>query len=40
MSLAIVYCPVLEREIKALLRDVPEMTHLDPMELGFHIQPH
>lgn len=39
MSLAIIYCPVLEREIKAIIRDVPEVTHLEKMEWGLHIQP-
>ena len=39
MSLAVIYCPVLEKEIKAVIRDVPEMTHLEPMEWGLHIQP-
>ncbi len=39
MSLAIIYCPVLEKEIKALAQDQPEVTHLEPMEWGLHIQP-
>jgi len=39
MSLAIIYCPVLESEIKAIIRGVPEVTHLEPMEWGLHIHP-
>ena len=39
MSLAIIYCPVLEREIEAIIRGVPEVTHLEKMEWGLHIQP-
>ncbi len=39
MSLAVIYCPVLEREIKALVKEAPEVTHLEPMEWGLHIQP-
>ena len=39
MSLAVIYCPVLEREIKALVEELPEVTHLEPMEWGLHIQP-
>jgi hypothetical protein len=39
MSLAVIYCSVLEREIKALVKEAPEVTHLEPMEWGLHIQP-
>ena len=39
MSIAVIYCPVLEKEIKALVKKVPEVTHLEPMEWGLHIQP-
>lgn len=39
MSLAVIYCPVLEREVKALAQKLPEVTHLEPMEWGLHIQP-
>jgi hypothetical protein len=39
VSLAIIYCQVLEREIKALVQHHPEVTHLEPMEWGLHIQP-
>jgi hypothetical protein len=39
MLIAVIYCPVLEKEIKALVKKVPEVTHLEPMEWGLHIQP-
>ena len=39
MSLAIIYCPVLENEIKAAVLDFPEVTHLESTEWGLHIQP-
>jgi hypothetical protein len=39
MTIAVIYCPVLEKEIKALVKKVPEVTHLEPMEWGLHIQP-
>lgn len=39
MSLGIIYCKVLEREIKAVIRNVPEVSHLEVMEWGLHIHP-
>jgi hypothetical protein len=39
MSLAVIYCPVLEREIKTLVQEFPIVTHLEPMKWGLHIQP-
>lgn len=39
MLIAVIYCPVLEKEIKTLVNKVPEVTHLEPMEWGLHIQP-
>ena len=39
MSLAIIYCPVLEREIKILVKDLSGEIRLEPMEWGLHVQP-
>jgi len=39
MSLGIICCKVLEKEIKAVIRDVPEVSHLEVMEWGLHIHP-
>ncbi|MGD2015974.1 MAG: DUF1638 domain-containing protein, partial [Desulfobacterales bacterium] len=39
MSIAIICCKVLEKEIKQLIRDVPEVNHLEVMEWGLHTQP-
>ena len=39
MSVGVICCRVLEKEIKAAIRGVPEVTHLEVMEWGLHIQP-
>ena len=39
MSIAIICCKVLEKEIKQLVRDVPEACHLEVMDWGLHTQP-
>ncbi len=39
MSLAIIYCPVLEREIKIPVKDLSGEIRLEPMEWGLHVQP-
>ena len=39
MSVGVICCRVLEKEIKAVIRGVPEVSHLEVMEWGLHIQP-
>ncbi len=39
MSIGIICCKVLEKEIKQLIRDVPEVSHLEVMDWGLHTQP-
>ena len=39
MSVGIICCRVLEKEIRAVIRGVPDVTHLEVMEWGLHIQP-
>jgi hypothetical protein len=39
MSLGIICCRVLEKEINAVIRNVPEVSHLEIMEWGLHINP-
>jgi Protein of unknown function (DUF1638) len=39
MSLAIICCRSLEQEIKAVIRNVPEVTHLEVMNWELHIDP-
>ena len=39
MSIGIICCKVLEKEIKQLVRDVPEVGHLEVMDWGLHTQP-
>ncbi|MFW2367843.1 MAG: DUF1638 domain-containing protein [Desulforhopalus sp.] len=39
MSLAIICCQSLEQEIKAIIQDVPEVTHLEVMDWKLHIDP-
>ena len=39
MSVALICCRVLEKEIRTLIRDYPEVTHLQVMEWGLHIEP-
>jgi ATP-dependent DNA helicase RecG len=37
MSVGVICCRVLEKEIRAVIRGVPEVTHLEVMEWGLHI---
>lgn len=39
MSLGIICCRVLEKEIKAVIKNVSEVSHLEVMEWGLHIDP-
>lgn len=39
MSLAIICCQSLEQEIKAIIQDVPEVTHLEVMDWKLHVDP-
>ena len=39
MGIGIITCQVLEKEIKSLVRDNPEVTHFEVMEWGLHVQP-
>lgn len=39
MGIGIITCQVLEKEIKSLLKDIPEVTHFEVMEWGLHVQP-
>ncbi len=39
MSVGIICCRVLEKEVKAVIEDVPEVTHLEVMDWGLHIEP-
>ncbi|MFZ0613419.1 MAG: DUF1638 domain-containing protein [Desulfobacterales bacterium] len=39
MSVGVVCCRVLEREVRAVIRGVPEVTRLEVMDWGLHIQP-
>jgi hypothetical protein len=39
MSVGVICCRVLEKEIRAVIRGVPEVTHIEVMEWGLHIQP-
>ena len=39
MSVGVICCRVLEREIRAVIRGVPNVTYLEVMEWGLHIQP-
>ena len=39
MSLGVICCRVLEREVRAVIRDVPEVTHLEVMDWGLHTFP-
>ena len=39
MGIGIITCQVLEKEIKALIRDKSEVTHFEVMEWGLHVQP-
>ena len=39
MGVGIITCQVLEKEIKSLVRDNPEVTRFEVMEWGLHVQP-
>ncbi len=39
MSVGIICCKVLEKEIREVARHAPEVTHIDVMEWGLHINP-
>lgn len=39
MGIGIITCQVLEKEIKTLVKDMPEVTHFEVMEWGLHVQP-
>lgn len=39
MSVGVICCRVLEKEIKAVIRTVPQVSHLEVMEWSLHIQP-
>ena len=39
MGIGIITCQVLEKEIKTLVRDNPEVTCLEVLEWGLHVQP-
>ena len=39
MSLGVICCRVLEREMRAVIQDVPEVASLEVMEWGLHIRP-
>jgi hypothetical protein len=39
MSLGVICCRVLEREVRAVIRNVPQVTHLEVMDWGLHTFP-
>lgn len=39
MSIGVICCRVLEREIRTVVADCPEVTHLEVMDWGLHVQP-
>ena len=39
MGIGIITCQVLEKEIKSLVKGIPEVTHFEVMEWGLHVQP-
>jgi hypothetical protein len=39
MSLAVICCKVLEKEIRAVVRDTPAVEHLEVMDWGLHSRP-
>ncbi|MBT3255600.1 MAG: DUF1638 domain-containing protein [Deltaproteobacteria bacterium] len=39
MSVGVICCKVLEKEIREVVRHVPEVTHIHVMEWGLHIRP-
>ena len=39
MSLGVICCRVLEREVRAVIQDVPEVASLEVMEWGLHTRP-
>jgi hypothetical protein len=38
MALGIICCRVLEKELKSIIQDVPEVTRFEVMEWGLHIR--
>ena len=39
MTIGIICCKVLEKEIRQMVRDIPEVCHLEVMDWGLHTQP-
>jgi hypothetical protein len=39
LGIGIITCQVLEKEIKRLVKGIPEVTHFEVMEWGLHVQP-
>jgi hypothetical protein len=39
MSIAVICCKVLEREVRSVLNGVPDVVHLEIMEWGLHTRP-
>jgi hypothetical protein len=39
VSVGVICCKVLEKEIRTVVRHVPEVTHIHVMDWGLHIQP-
>jgi hypothetical protein len=39
MSLGVICCRVLEQEVRAVIREVPEVTRVEVMEWGLHTRP-
>jgi hypothetical protein len=39
MSIGVICCRVLEREIRTVIADIPEVNHLEVMDWGLHVQP-
>ena len=39
MTVGVICCRVLEKEIRAIIRGVPDVSHLEVMDWGLHIQP-
>ena len=39
MSLGVICCKVLEKEVRAVIQDHPAVSHLEVMEWGLHISP-
>ncbi len=39
VSVGVICCRVLEKEIRVVVRDFPEVTHIEVMDWGLHIKP-